>query len=573
MVSLAALLGFLGPVKASGPDIVNIINFIRGVEPRGPVDLVEPVKKQLELGRKHRLPTTWLIQYDALIKPEFTDLLKKEMGPDDEIGAWIEVVQPQVEAAGLTWRGRYPWDWHVNVGFTHGYQVEERKKLMDVYMAKFKEVFGKYPKSAGCWIIDAPTLNYLHDRYGIESACNCKDQSGTDGYTLWGGYWNQAYYPSRLNALMPAQTAERQLNVPIFRMLGSDPVHQYDQGIGTSWQGVVTLEPVYRPGGGDARWVDWFLDTNFNRPSLAFSYMQAGQENSFGWPAMSAGLTDQYAKLAALQKQRKIRVETLQASGKWFRERFKTTPATSVVALEDSKGDPNRSIWYESRFYRVNFCWEGDEWRIRDLHVFNQEYPERYLEKHEPTAVATYDTLPVMDGFHWSKPGDIAGIRGVIPSSGDSQPLRTKGVPVVKENGAESLTFTCDLASGGLLQVRCDPTRLAIGVAGGSAPADWALEMAWADGKQPPVASVEKNVITYRHEGFGYSLPCGSSEVSRVEGKNKILIKENEGAVIFSFGPDKSTSSLDAGEAAPRTKDAPSKLPGEITPKLGAEQF
>src|SRR5688572_22043816 len=118
--------------------------------------------------------------------------------------------------------------------------------MMDVYMAKFKEVFGKYPKSAGCWIIDAPTLNYLHDQYGIEAACNCKDQSGTDGYTLWGGYWNQAYYPSRLNAYMPAQSAERQLNVPVFRMLGSDPVHQYDQGIGSSWQGVVTLEPVYR---------------------------------------------------------------------------------------------------------------------------------------------------------------------------------------------------------------------------------------------------------------------------------------------------------------------------------------
>ena len=28
---------------------------------------------------------------------------------------------------------------------------------------------------------------------------------GTDGYTLWGGYWNQAYYPSRLNSYMPAQ--------------------------------------------------------------------------------------------------------------------------------------------------------------------------------------------------------------------------------------------------------------------------------------------------------------------------------------------------------------------------------
>jgi len=544
---LATVLALTGPSLASGPDIVNIINFIRGVEPRGPVNLVEPVERQLELGRKHRLPTTWLIQYDALIRPEFTELLKREMGPDDEIGAWIEVVQPQVEAAGLKWRGRYPWDWHVNVGFTHGYPVEQRRKLVDVYMVKFKEVFGKYPASAGCWIIDAPTLNYLHDQYGIEAACNCKDQSGTDGYTLWGGYWNQAYYPSRLNAFMPAQTAERQLDVPVFRMLGSDPVHQYDQGIGTSWQGVVTLEPVYRPGGGDPRWVDWFFNTNFNRPSLAFSYMQAGQENSFGWPAMSGGLTDQYAKLAELRNQRKIRVETLQASGKWFRENFKTTPASSVVALEDSKGDPKRSIWYESRFYRLNLCWEGDQWRIRDLHVFNQDYPERYLTNHEATAVATYDTLPVMDGFHWSKPGNIAGIRGIVPSSGGQTRLATTGVPAVKEAGPEFLVVTCALASGGELRFRFDPARFALEATGASAPTDWALELAWAEDRATSVADVSTHAIAYRHAGFVYSVSCGTSEVSRVGGENKILIKDDGGSVIFNFAPDKSSSFREEG--------------------------
>jgi hypothetical protein len=544
---LAAMLVLSGSARAGGPDIVNVINFIRGVEPRGPVNLVEPVQKQLELARKHRLPTTWLIQYDALIRPEYTELLKREMGPDDEVGAWIEVVQPQVEAAGIKWRGRFPWDWHVNVGFTHGYPVGERKKLMDVYMAKFKEVFGKLPKSAGCWIIDAPTLNYLHDQYGIEAACNCKDQSGTDGYTLWGGYWNQAYYPSRLNAFTPAQTAEQQLNVPVFRMLGSDPVHQYDQGIGSSWQGVVTLEPVYRPGGGEARWVDWFFDTNFKRPSLAFSYMQAGQENSFGWPSMSAGLIDQYAKLATLRDQRKIRVETLRESAKWFRDTYKTTPATAVVALEDSKGDANRSIWYESKFYRVNLCWEGEQWRIRDLHVFNQDYPERYLEKVETTAVATYDTLPVMDGFHWSKPGDIAGIRGVVQSSGGSEPMRTKGVPVVQESGTESLVVTCDLAAGGALRFRCDPAKLAIEVSGGAARFDWGLELAWAKGKQIPVADVGKHAISYRHQDFSYTLSCGSSEVSRVDGENKIRIKEGRDAVIFTFDADKSSSFNEGG--------------------------
>ena len=48
---LAAALLLSGAAHASGPDIVNIVNFIRGVEPRVQVDLVEPVAKQIELAR------------------------------------------------------------------------------------------------------------------------------------------------------------------------------------------------------------------------------------------------------------------------------------------------------------------------------------------------------------------------------------------------------------------------------------------------------------------------------------------------------------------------------------------
>lgn len=137
------------------------------------------------------------------------------------MGGWWEITQPHVEAAGMEWRGAYPWDWHANVGFSSGYEPQEREKLVDTYMAKFKEVFGRYPASVGSWFIDARTPQYMADRYGIVASCNCRDQVGTDGYTLWGGYWNQGYYPSKLNAYMPAQTRDGQIGVPVFRMLGA----------------------------------------------------------------------------------------------------------------------------------------------------------------------------------------------------------------------------------------------------------------------------------------------------------------------------------------------------------------
>jgi hypothetical protein len=223
-----------------------------------------------------------------------------------------------VEAAGLKWRGRYPWDWHANVGFATGYTPAEREKLVDVYMDKFKSVFGHYPEAVASWFIDEHTLAYLYDKYHIVASANCKDQVGTDGYTLWGGYWNQAYYPSRLNAYMPAQNASSQIGVPVFRMLGSDPIYQYDSGLGGEMSGVISLEPVYKGGGGDSAWVHWFMRSIAEEPCLSFAYTQAGQENSFTWQAMKKGLELQAPLFDSLRNAGKIKVETLSASGKWF---------------------------------------------------------------------------------------------------------------------------------------------------------------------------------------------------------------------------------------------------------------
>src|SRR5690554_6945283 len=219
------------------PRIINIINFIRQTDYRVENSdrlLFETVQEQIKLVNKYHFPATFLFQYDALINPKYQELMKNELPANCELGAWWEITQPHVEAAGIKWRGGHSWVSHANIAFTTGYTPREREQLVDVYMTKFKEIYGYYPKSVGSWFIDSYTLAYLYEKYGIVASCNCKDQIGTDGYTLWGGYWNQAYYPSRTNAYMPAQTEEAQIPVPIFRMLGSDPIYQYDTGLGSS---------------------------------------------------------------------------------------------------------------------------------------------------------------------------------------------------------------------------------------------------------------------------------------------------------------------------------------------------
>jgi hypothetical protein len=215
--------------------IVNIINFVRFIEPREPMGgkevLYQTVVHQVEIMKKHHLGGTFLIQYDALLDSRYQQLLKNLPDSMFEIGAWFEIPQPLVENAGLEWRGHYPWDWNANVDFSTGYSPEEREKLVDIYMKDFKRVFGHFPKSVSSWFIDAHTLKYMYDKYNIVASWNCRDQIGTDSYTFWGGYWNQGYYPSKNNSYMPAQNEQNQIPVPVFRMLGSDPVRQYNIGL------------------------------------------------------------------------------------------------------------------------------------------------------------------------------------------------------------------------------------------------------------------------------------------------------------------------------------------------------
>ena len=385
--------------------IVNIVNFIRAVEPRRPVDLHKPVVFQMELAKQYNLPTTWLLQYDALREDFYTDLLRN--APEgDEVGIWFEVVQPLTEACGIPWRGRYPWDWHTNVGFSVGYTPGERELLADEFIRLFREKFGYTPRSAGSWFWDAHLLGYLADRYGIESACNCKDQWGTDGYTLWGGYWANGYYPCRKNSYLPAQTAAEQIPVPVFRMLGSDPIYQYEADPEQpNGQPVITLEPyvgMAEAGGSIPAWVDWFFRNEFADPVMAMGYAQAGQENPFGYDWIHEGLKYQYPLIARLRDEGKIRVATLGETGRWFKSKFPLTPASCIAALEDWQGTGRQSIWYMTRFGRVNFDRSAEGiLHIRDWQMNSEHYAEPFLTDVCRSTCCRYDALPVCDGTRW----------------------------------------------------------------------------------------------------------------------------------------------------------------------------
>lgn len=525
------------PAEKGNPKIVNIINFIRLTEPRDPEItedvLYQTVVKQIAIMRKYHLKGTFLLQYDALLDSRYQELLKPLPADSFEIGAWWEMPKPLVLDAGLTWRGNSSWDPRADVDFSTGYSPEDRRKLADTYMEHFKKIYGRYPLSVGSWFIDAYTLNYLYKKYGIVASCNCKDQIGTDGYTLWGGYWNQAYYPSLKNAYMPAQNANNQIPVPIFRMLGSDPVRQYDNGLGNERQGVVTLEPVYQFGGGDSAWVHWYFNQFTEGECLNFAYVQAGQENSFTWNAMKKGYKIQMPLIAKLRNENKLTVETLAESGKWFRQKFKVTPATSVTVNNDLNNKDVQTVWFDSRFYRMNLLWENGTCRFRDIHLFNENLASSYLTQKSTSTKASFFTLPFVDGNKWSSAQMLAGMAFKAILNG-KEILIKGGKPEITGSGNQ-LHISWPLTSfDGAIVMDIDEQNIKIKFTG-TASIDWFLELTTAANAVLPFKKISSHQVDCEFQGMNYSIVAEEGSFLKPGSNAALVIKPVKNNLIIDL--------------------------------------
>lgn len=530
--------------ETQNPRIVNIINFIRLCEPRKEEIteevLFQTVVKQVDILTEYKLGGTFLLQYDALMDSRYQELLKSLPSDSFEIGAWWEIPQPLVENTGLKWRGRYPWDWHANVGFATGYSPKEREQLVDVYMKDFKQIFGYYPKSVGSWFIDAHTLNYLSEKYGIIASCNCKDQIGTDGYTMWGGYWNQGYYPSKKNAYMPAQNVENQIPVPIFRMLGSDPIRQYDDGLGTKKQKVASLEPVYPKGGGNADWVNWYFNQFVDGECMEYAYVQAGQENSFTWERMSKGYKIQIPLIAQLRDKKKVKVETLAETGRWFRENFKTTPATSVTIKEDLKGGTRKTVWFNCRFYRVNLLWENNTLRFRDIHIFDENLASDYLTQKGRSTKCAFYTLPFVDGYNWSSGENIAGLRFKAIIDGEEK-LIEGGNPVISDSIPGKINISWPLESfEASLNFEIDEIGIIVKMKSDNS-FNWFLDFTALENIELPFEIITPQLIACKYKGLDYSVATEKGTFSKPGSGTIFRINPDRNELKLSFNPEKRT--------------------------------
>lgn len=516
------------------PRIVNYVNFLRQNDYRMEDDirqLYHAASEEAKLAREYNIPATFLLQYDALIDPAYQKLLKDSLPEGCEIGGWWEITKPHYDAIGEKWPFEQVWYPYDVKDFAIGHTPEIRERLVDEYMSKFKEIFGSFPKSVGSWYIDSYTLNYMYEKYGIEASCVCKEQIGTDGYTLWGGYWSQAFYPSKTDAHMPAQTEEGQIPVPVFRMLGSDPIYQYDYSLGGNGQGVITMEPVYSCAGSDPKWVNYFMDSFMNQPCLQFAYVQIGQENSFGWPMIGEGLSMQVALMDSLRREGKLVYQTLGETGRWFRQHNKVTPSTAVTSLQDFKNEGNQTIWYNSRFYRANLLWNPSGFRFRDIHKFDEQFVSRYHSEAATGTKLIYYTLPIVDGNQWSLPDDRAGFY-ICRGNGERVVLKDPQVKENCENG--SLTVSSQDNEGKAFSVCLTESSISVQYNTDEA---WTLVLfAPQQEKVPSITVTDESHVNIVSQDFPYSIALSDGTFLPGAGSALYSIMPSAGKITILMG-------------------------------------
>lgn len=537
--------------------IVNLYQVVRMShwEPsRFVFDDFDTLQREIQTAKQYGFPGTYALKYDALMDPKYRSLLKDSLSQENEVGAWWEITRPLCARAGVSFRGnkggdRY--DDRVDSAYSIGYTPQERKQLLDAYMADFYMAFGRFPGSIGSWVLDPVTLEYASRRYGVAAAAICRDQLGVDGFSLWGGYPNGVYYPSRYNEYLPAQSLENQLDIPVFRLLGPDPIYNFEAEVREGLQGVYTLEPAWLLGR-DPQWIRWLLNCLTGEDSLGIGYAHVGQENNFLWENIRPGLLPQLEAVANLASEGALRIETMEASARRFQAVCRMTPPMTFQASRD--WDENRNLsaqWYACGCYRVGFLWEEGRLRIRDCFLYREDYPSRYLENPLHGSASMADALPVLFPQRWGSPRSYIRLA-------DSEGREPEGQ--AEYSALDKLTARCRLTQAGKVQAEFIMTPEGICLRG---------KYRLVFDRLPVFTGTEEREILMAHQGYCYSFTVSQGKILQA-GKNGVILEPEKGELRLKLGERQTAAQIFRRDYAPIPK-MPRRAGAAISPEAVPE--
>lgn len=364
---LAAFLIFFLPkaAQAVSEKQVVIVNPIRGSDFwTHPQNILDTPKKEYEVISQSGLPASWLVRFDALGNPEVVNFLKS-LNAKQETGLFLEITPALTQAAGVSYNQSANWHYPRSV-FLVGYTPSVRQKLIDAAFRKYKEVLGVYPKSVGAWWIDAYSLGYMGDKYGIAANLDVADQYSTDQYQIWGQYWSTPFYPSKSNALVPAGSPDQKIGVVTLQWATRDPFNAYGNGVGDSTYSVQANDYLLHK-----------LDSQYFVKLLnIYPQVTVGLENDFSWDSFGPEYQNQINVLVQRQKAGSLSVQTMSGFAAYYQKLYPDISPHVLIKADDPLGSEGKVVWYQNSRYRVGWFYGPYGSVIRDLRLFNDSIKE-----------------------------------------------------------------------------------------------------------------------------------------------------------------------------------------------------
>lgn len=222
----------------------------------------------------------------------------------------------------------------------------------------------------------------------------------------------------------------------------------------------------------------------------------------------------------------------MEQSGLWFKKHYKVTPSTSFSVTKDLEGSNLKTVWFNSRFYRMNILWENGNLRIRDLHLFDEKMADIYTTQVATSNECTFFTLPVIDGYIWSKPDQIAGLRLKALIDG-KEVLLKGGNPKFTNSGLNAMHISWPLTTiEGTLEIELSEKVADIKLISKKS-CNWYLDLNAADQAKLPFHKIEAKQVDCKFENMNYKLLAMKGSFS----------KPANGA-IFRLKPQMNTISL-----------------------------
>ncbi len=308
------------------------------------------------------LPSTWLLQYDALLDGQIVDRVQGIEG-EQEKGLFLEVTRKLALAAQVN----YPWEsekWErADKVFLSGFDPADRIKLINTAMAKFKDTFGQYPTSVGAWYIDGKSLVYLRQKYRVEAALGVADQYITDGYQIWGQYIGEPYYPSLGSVLEPALNADDKIDVVKLQWAAREPLLAYGAG-GEYSNYSVQANDFGRAKGLGMDYFSRLVQTYTTEVAADLAQVTLGIE--------VGELEDKYLPLVEEQMQVARGLGLEETTMARFAQMYKSIYPNISPELVVKSTHGGRSIsWYQSPRLRYAILEEGGERKLVDLRYYH----------------------------------------------------------------------------------------------------------------------------------------------------------------------------------------------------------